>query len=88
MSSREQDMNKFTPYGPQYSVAETYVAVIYKHLSNTPYSFRHCDLLVLNKSHQKKPQVKNNAFTDCHTEDFIRKLISCAYFLFIRKVPK
>ena len=61
-------MHTFTPVGPKATVAETLVAVICSQLSNIPYIFRHCDLLDLNKIHKKKLQVKNNYFTDCHTE--------------------
>ena len=56
---------------PQYIVAETLVTVICNQLSNIPYIFRHCGLLVLNKSHEKKLQVKNSSFTDCHTVGLI-----------------
>ena len=55
--SSEQDMHKFTPVGPK-SVAKSLVAVICNHLSNIPYIFRHCDLLVPNKILEKKLQEK------------------------------
>ena len=58
---------------PQYIVAEALVVVICNQLSNIPHIFRHCDLLVLNKSHEKKLQDKNNSVTDCHTEGLIMK---------------
>ena len=54
-------------------MAETLVTVICNQLSNKPYSVRHRDLLVLNKSQEKKLQVKNNSFTAGHTEGFIMK---------------
>ena len=77
MSSREQDMNKCTPVGPQYIMAETIVTKVCNQLSNIPYIFRHCDLLVLNKSREKNNmkylQVNYNSFTDCHTEGIITK---------------
>ena len=38
-----------------------------------PYIFRHCDLLDLKKNHERKLQVINNSFTDCHTEGLITK---------------
>ena len=57
----------------QNSVAETLVAVICKKLSNIPYIFRHYDLLDLNKTHEKKLQVNDNSFTNCHTEGVITK---------------
>ena len=60
-------MHKFTPVGPN-TVWLTLVAVTCNQLSKIPYIFRLCDLLVLNKGHGKKLQVKNNYFTDCHTE--------------------
>ena len=56
---------------PQYSVAETLVAVTFNQFGNNtniPYIFRYCELLVLNNSHEKKLQIKNNSFTDCHAE--------------------
>ena len=46
----------------QYIVAEILVTVIYNQLSSIPYIFWHCDLLVLNKSCDKKLQIKNNSF--------------------------
>ena len=52
-------MHKFTPAGPKISVAKTLAAVICNQLSNIPYIFRHCDLLDLNKIHEKKLQLKN-----------------------------
>ena len=58
---------------PQHSVAEMLVAVICNQLSNISYVFRHRDLLVLNKSHEKKLQVTDNSFTDCHTEGLFMK---------------
>ena len=66
-------MHKLTPVGPLNSVAETLVAVIRCQLSNIPYIFRHLIRLALNKIHEKKLQVKNNSFTDCHTEGLIMK---------------
>ena len=57
-------MHKFTPVGPQNNVAETLREVIRNQLSDIPYIFRHCDLLDLNKIHERKLQVKNNSFTD------------------------
>ena len=79
MSSGEQDTNKFTLVGHNTnSVAETFVrivVVICNQLSNIPgYIFRNCDLLVLNKSHERKLQVKNNSSADCHTEGLIMVL--------------
>ena len=71
-SSREQEMHKFTPAGPN-TVWLTFVTVICNQLSNIPNIFRHYDLLVLNKSHEKKLQDKNNSFTDCHTEGLTMK---------------
>ena len=59
---------------PQHIVAETLVTVIWNQLSNIPYIFRYCDLLVLDKSQEKKLQVKNNSFTDCHNEGSVMKL--------------
>ena len=47
-------------------------AVICNQLSNVPFIFRHCDLLVLNKSHEKKLQVNNNSSPDCHTEGLMK----------------
>ena len=58
---------------PQNSVAETFVAVICNQLSTVPYIFKHCDLLDLNKIHEKKLQVNNDYFTDCHTEGLVNK---------------
>ena len=57
------------------NVAETSVAVICNQLSNIPYIFRSCDLLVLNKSCEKKLQVEvgNNSYTDCHAAGLIIK---------------
>ena len=60
-------------------MAETHVTVICNQLSNIPYIFRHCDLLVLNESHEKKLYIKNNSFRDCHIEDFIMK----AYYIVV-----
>ena len=43
-----------TPVGHNTNiVAETFVAIICNQLSNMPYIFRNCDLMVLNKSHEK-----------------------------------
>ena len=58
----------------QHSVAETLVTVICNQLSNVPHIFGHCDLLVLNKSHEKKLHVRNNSFTDCHIGGLIMKV--------------
>ena len=58
---------------PQYCVAEMLVAVSCSHLSDIAYIFWHCNLIVLNKSHEKELQVKNNSFTGCHTEGLIMK---------------
>ena len=66
-------MHKFPPAGPQNSTAQTLVAVICNQLSNMPYIFKHCDLLDLNNIHEKKLQVKNNSFPDCHTESSVMK---------------
>ena len=52
-------MHKFTPVGPQNNVAETLVAVTCNQLSNIPYIFRYCDLLDVNKIHEKQIQVNN-----------------------------
>ena len=52
-------------------MAETLVGVVCNQLSNIPYTFRHCDVLVLDKSPEKKLQAKNNSFTDCHIESLI-----------------
>ena len=57
----------------QNNMAETLVAVICNQLSNIPDIFRHCDLLDLNRVRDKKLQVNNNSFTDCHTEGLITK---------------
>ena len=61
---------------PQFIVSKALVTVICNQLSNIPYIFRYCDLLVLNKSHEKKKktlQVKNKSFTDCDTEGLLMK---------------
>ena len=56
---------------PQYIVAETLVTVICDQLSDIPCIFKHCNLLVLNKSHEKKLQVKSNPFTVYHTAGLV-----------------
>ena len=61
------------------------VAVICNQLSIISYIFRHCNLLVLNKSHEKKLQVKDNSFTDCHTEGLIVKANQLWPFLIKKK---
>ena len=66
-------MHKFTPVDPGNNVTDTLVAVKCNLLSNVRYIFRHCDLLDLNKIHEKKLQVNNNCFTDCYTEGLIMK---------------
>ena len=76
---------------PQYSVAETLVAVICNQLSNIPYIFRLCDLLVQSKSHEKKLKMKNDPFTDCHTEGITMKAklaVTNFFYLFLKKVHK
>ena len=40
---------------------------VYKH------NERSCELLDLNKMHEKKLQNENNSFTDCHNEGLIVK---------------
>ena len=75
MSNREQDMNKFTPVGPNtWWLSEICVTIVCNQLINIPYIFMHCVLLVLNKSHGKKVQVKNNSFTDCHTKGLVMRV--------------
>ena len=84
-------MHILTPVGPRNRVAKTLVAVIWNQLSNTPYIFRHCDLLDLNKIHEKKLQAKDNSFTDCHIEGLIMKgnsFFTCDFFSFVKKVHK
>ena len=66
-------MHKFTPLGTMDKVAETLVAVIHNQFSSIPYIFRYCDLLDLNKIHEKKLRVKNDLFTDSHTDGLIMK---------------
>ena len=67
MVKQLQDKHKFTAVGHNaIIVAKTFVVVICIQLRNIPCIFRHCDLLVLNKSNEKKLQIKNNSFTDCH----------------------
>ena len=69
-------MHKFTPVGPKHSVAKTLVALIYNQLSNIPYIFQALWSLgseKKKKNNEKKLQIKNNSFTDCHTEGLIMK---------------
>ena len=51
-----------------------------------PYSFRRLSLGSENdiKSHEKKPQIKNDSFTDYHSEGLIMK----AYFNFLKIYPE
>ena len=69
-------MHKSTPVGPQNSMAS--------HLSNIPYIVRHCDLLKLNRIHEKKLQIKNKSFTDCH-EGLIMKANWLSLFIICHK---
>ena len=79
----KRTMHKFTPAGQKYSGAKTLVAVICNQLSNIPYIFRHCYLVVLNKSLENEVQVKNNSFSDCRTEGLVTKakLIMTNFYL-------
>ena len=69
-------------------MAETLVGVVCNQLSNIPYTFRHCDVLVLDKSPEKKLQAKNNSFTDCHTEGLIMNANSLLVISIHQKVHK
>ena len=78
MSHWEQDMNKFTPVGRSTNgVAETFIVVICYQLSNIPYIFRNCDLLVLNKSHEKKLHDKKILLQIVMLKAYSWKLSSC-----------
>ena len=57
-------------------MSETMVTVICNQLSNVLYILGHyeCDLLALNKTHEKKLHVTNNSFTACHIEGLIMKV--------------
>ena len=81
-------MHKFTPVGPQNSVAKTLATEICSQLSNIPHIFRHCDLLDLNKINEKKYQLGINLLQIVTLKALSCKLITCDYFLFVKKVCK